>query len=297
MLDIVHALFFRPRSPALRLANHVVVAATLLSLAGSATGCSSDGTAPKGARVVYGASQSLGAGTARTFVTLDNQGTAKSLGVALSEPAMQGLPATPMPGMPSAVMLVLPLPAQASGTGFDHVMLDWNPAGHEPDHVYTHPHFDFHFYQVTSAERQAIVPSNPAYATKAGIFPSAEYVPNGYVAANVLAGIPPVAAAVPMMGVHWLDISSPELQPPPNGKTFTTTFIYGTWDGKFIFLEPMITKAYIESMKDKADGVTMPIGVAQKVAKAGAYPTAYSIKFDATAKEFRITLEGLTQRQ
>ena len=42
----------------------------------------------------------------------------------------------------------------------------------------------------------------------------------------------------------------PELQPPPAGKTFTETFIYGSWDGKFIFLEPMITKAYLESLKN-----------------------------------------------
>ena len=45
---------------------------------------------------------------------------------------MTGLPQTPMPGMPSAAMLSLALPTEAAGTGYNHVMLDWNPAGHEP---------------------------------------------------------------------------------------------------------------------------------------------------------------------
>ncbi len=266
-------------------------------IASSATACSNDTTSPASARTTFGTAQALGQGTARTFLTRDDSGKPVALGIAMTEAAMQGLPMTPMPGMPSAAMLVLDLPANSGATGFDHVMLDWNPMGHEPDQVYTHPHFDFHFYQITSAERESIVPSNPQFAAKSAIFPSAEYVPAGYAAASVVANIPAAAAAVPFMGVHWLDVSSPELQPPPAGHMFTTTFLYGTYDGKFIFAEPMITKAFIESVKTMPNGVTMPVGVATKVAKPGTYPTAYSVKYDAQAKEYRITLEGLTARQ
>jgi hypothetical protein len=43
------------------------------------------------------------------------------------------------------VSLVLDVPDAAKSIGIDHVMLDWTPMGHEPDHVYTLPHFDFHF--------------------------------------------------------------------------------------------------------------------------------------------------------
>lgn len=297
MFPAVASLVLRHRSPALQLAHRAVVLATLLTAIGSTTACSKESTSPAGTRLTYGPSQALGQGVARTFITTDAAGTPKTLGVALSEAAMTGLPQHPMPGMPSGAMLVLSLPATAQATGFDHVMLDWNPAGHEPEHVYTVPHFDFHFYQITSAERERIVPTNPDWATKSGDFPTAEYIPAGYVAGSVLAGVPAPAASVPMMGMHWLDVASGELQPPPNTRPFTSTFIYGTWGGKFIFLEPMITKAYIESMKGKPDGVTMPIGVAQKVQKAGAYPNAYSIRYDAQAKEYRITLEGLTVRQ
>jgi len=44
------------------------------------------------------------------------------------------------------------------------------------------------------------------------------------------------------MGLHWLDIASPEL----NGAEFRYTLFYGSWDGRIIFDEPMITKALLE---------------------------------------------------
>ncbi|HEX4936345.1 MAG TPA: DUF5602 domain-containing protein [Gemmatimonadaceae bacterium] len=282
-----------PRTPTRsRLAGALVVAALLAAT----TACGDDSTSPA-SRLVYGASQALGNGTARSYVALDASGRPTSLGVAISETAMGSLPQTPMPGMPAAAMLTLALPTEAATTGFNHVMLDWNPAGHEPDQVYTHPHFDFHFYQITPAERDQIVPGNPQFGTKAGNFPGAEYVPAGFVAGSVLANVPPANAAVPLMGMHWLDTSSPELQPPPNNHAFTRTFIYGSYDGRFIFVEPMITKAFIETAKTKAGGYSFPVNVPAKVSKTGAYPSSYSIAYHAAAKEYRIALDALVMKQ
>lgn len=283
----------RPRTA--RRATAVTLACALTTLA-VVTACES-ATGTPGTRTFYGTPQELGNGTVRTYLTRDAQGREVSLGIAMSEEAMQNLPTTPMPGMPSAKMLILDIPAAARSTGFDHVMLDWNPQGHEPAGVYTQPHFDFHFYQVSSAEREQIVPTNPDYATKVANFPDAQYVPARYVAGSQLAGVPPVDAAVPYMGMHWLDTASPELQPPPAGKLFTTTYIYGSWDGRFIFIEPMITKAFIESTKGSATGVSMAVSVPTKVQKPGAYPTSYSIRYDAGAKEYRISLDGLKRLQ
>ncbi|MEO7996581.1 MAG: DUF5602 domain-containing protein [Gemmatimonadaceae bacterium] len=260
------------------------------------TACSDDSTAPNLARTSYGTSQTLGAGTVRTYVTLNAAGKPTSMGVALSEGALTNLPMTPNAPSPSAAMLQLALPADAPVTGYNHVMVDWNPVGHEPDHVYTLPHFDFHFYAVTPAQVMTIMPTDPQYATKAASLPAAAFVPAGYQAASVLAGIPASAAAVPMMGLHWLDVASPELQPPPAGKTFTETFIYGSWDGKFIFLEPMITKAYLESLKNTT-GMSRNIGTAAQVATPGYYPSSYSIRYDASAKEYRIAMDSLKFRQ
>src|SRR5215467_6905869 len=107
----------------------------------------SNTTEPDASRIVYGPAQSLGQGTARVYVALNGAGKPTSLGIALTEGSMNALPQTPLPGGGmSAVNLILALPAEAKATGFDHAMLDWNPMGHEPDMVYTLPHFDFHFY-------------------------------------------------------------------------------------------------------------------------------------------------------
>lgn len=276
--------------------RRAAVAMTLIAGTTAALACDDDSTSPNKARTAYGASQPLGGGTARTYVTLNEAGKPTSMGIAMSEAAMTNLPNTPNAPSPSAVMLQLALPADAPVTGYNHIMLDWNPQGHEPDHVYTLPHFDFHFYNVTPAQVMAIMPTDPQYATKAASLPAAQFIPTNYQAASTLAGIPAAAASVPMMGLHWLDVTAPELQPPPAGKTFTETFIYGSWDGKFIFLEPMITKAYLESLKNTA-GMTRNIGTAASVQTPGYYPTSYSIRYDATAKEYRVSLDNLTYRQ
>jgi hypothetical protein len=243
-------------------------------------------------RRLYGPAQALGNGTARTYVILDTAGRPASLGVALSEGAMSGLPQTPKPGMPSAVMLMLALPTAAEVTGFDHVMLDWNPQGHEPEHVYTLPHFDFHFYTISEAEQMAIMPTAPQFAERASRLPPDEFVPNGYVSAHIPMGVAPAAATIPMMGLHWLDAAAPEL----HGRTFTGTFIYGSYDGRFIFAEPMITKAYIESVKSlPGNTVVSAVKVPAKYQRAGYYPTRYTISWDAGSQEYRIALDGLVE--
>lgn len=287
-------MFPRLRFNSNRFRRTVALTATAALLV--STGCGDDGTAPDNARTSYGAAKSIGNGTARTYVILDAAGKPTSIGIALTEGALTNLPMIPNAPSPSAVMLELALPTDAPVTGFDHIMVDWNPLGHEPAPIYTLPHFDFHFYKVTSAQVMAIMPTDPQYAAKAASFPSAEFIPTGYVAASVLGGTTAAAATVPMMGLHWLDTRSPELQPPPAGKTFTQTFIYGSYDGKFIFLEPMITKAYLESIKSTA-GMTRDIGTAAKVATAGYYPSTFSIRYDVPTKEYRISVDKLTYRQ
>ena len=187
----------------------------------------SNTTEPDASRIVYGPAQSLGQGTARVYVALNGAGKPTSLGIALTEGSMNALPQTPLPGGGmSAANLILALPAEAKVTGFDHAMLDWNPMGHEPDMVYTLPHFDFHFYTVSEAAQMAILPTDPQYAVKLDKMPAELYRPAGNIK---------LPGGVPMMGAHWADPTSPELLPPPNNKTFTRTFLYGSYDGHFIF--------------------------------------------------------------
>jgi hypothetical protein len=257
---------------------------------------------------VDGAAVRIGGGQARSYVLYDKKtGAPIEVGVAMGELALDSLPTggSGHAGMPGMDMhsYILPLP-QANKTPFRFVELNWNPAGHEPDGVYQNvPHFDFHFYTISKKERDAIVPSNPEYATKANNIPAADFAPQ-FNAALGPPGMTPAQFAVPMMGVHWVDTRSPELQKlfghPEAFKPFTTTFLHGSWDGQFTFWEPMITRAYIVSKKSAAadsvrdEKIALPLPKKYKI--PGYYPAAYRITWDGVFREYRIALTDLQKR-
>ncbi len=277
--------------------------------------CSEDGGASEpGPLREYGATQVIGNGTVRTYLLRNTKGGAPTeLGVAFTESAMNGLPAAMAmshaaePGAMVHAMsneFILDLPAN-HGTQYKFVQLDWNPAGHEPPGIYDKPHFDFHFYNITKAERDQITPTNAQYVAQARNAPDAQYARQFFVNPAVALGAPAEAVAVPFMGVHWLDAKAPELQGmvgnPAGYKPFTTTYIQGAWNGKFIFEEPMITREHILARKSAtADSVrdqVIPISAALKASPAGYYPRAYRITYDASAKEYRVALTQLAYRE
>lgn len=224
---------------------------------------------------VFGPEVQLGNGVARAFIQLEN-GKPDEVGVELSEAALTGLPPG---GDHVANAFVLDMPS-TNASPFEHVLLNWNPAGHEPPGIYDIPHFDFHFYLTPSSARMAIMPTDPEFHTKAAKYPAQQFIPAGYIS--------PAPEAVPMMGVHWIDPTSPEL----NGQIFTRTFIYGSWNGDITFLEPMITKAFIESKPNS----TFSIPIAARYAVPGYYPESYQVRFNATTGRHEIVLTGLEFR-
>ncbi len=247
-----------------------IPSSAVLALACAALTACSDGTSPD--RTDFGALVPVGNGTARTYVTSSGDGEPLEIGVVLSETAVAGLPA-------AGTTYLLPLP-QTAVAPFKHATLNWFPTGHPPMNIFTVPHFDVHFYTITVAEREAILPTDAQFGVKAARTPSAEFIPAGY---NRDPG------AVPNMGTHWIDGSSPEF----NGQPFTKTFIYGSWDGTFTFYEPMFSKALLES---KAPVATSNLKLPLKYSSAGFYPTAYKVGYDATSKEHVIALSGLVPR-
>ncbi|HEU4565235.1 MAG TPA: hypothetical protein VFS05_11320, partial [Gemmatimonadaceae bacterium] len=287
------------------------VAASIAAIAAAAlSGCAADGPAATSASLAragydqpgmhrqYGAPLAIGDGQVRTYIVLDQKsgGAAVELGVALDERALEALPEHGSGGGPHGnfVEYLPPLPAQ-NNTPFQLVELDWNPMGHGEPH--DAPHFDFHFYTIDKAARDAIDPMDPAFAAQAAHEPDAASVPQFYANPAALLGVPAPAIAVPKMGMHWIDLRSPELQGmlghPENYKPFTATFIYGAWDGEFIFMEPMITRAHILAKRDAADAVRdeiIPISTSASYPSGGFRPDAYRIAYDAQAKEFRIGL-------
>ena len=267
---------------------------------------------PFGAYLQYGAPVAVGDGFARANVLYAQQdgGAPIEGGVALDARAMTGLPAANPQKHAGASdghehldnhPYLLSLPGRGAAP-FQFVELDWNPGGHEPPGVYDTPHFDFHFWTTSREARASIVPSDPQYQRKADMLPPEAQRPPFFAVAA-----PPGAPApgVPLMGVHWVDVRTPELQKvfgkPEAWKPFTTTFLYGSWEGEYTFLEPMITREYIMAKKAATDPAVrdevIPVPVPTQFGAPGYYPSAYRIAYDAESKQYRIALTQLGWRE
>lgn len=223
-------------------------------------------------KILKGESVSVGKGVAYTYIVYDYKDCPRSIGVALSEDALKELPETD-------AAFLLKLPKGISLPPYKEVMLNWNAHGHEPIDIYGIPHFDFHFYGISDSERTKIMcmDQDNTLCLKQ---PDSDYVPQYYV---------PTPAGVPMMGWHWLDSRSPEL----HGARFTSTFIYGYYDAKIIFLEPMITREFLMGHGSVNAELSMP----KKFAYPGYYPKNYFVKYDDEMKVYRIVLKNLVKSE
>lgn len=218
----------------------------------------------------------LGKGTARTVVRTDAGGKPNSIAIVLTEAALDGLP-TAAPGTHPNFAYVLPMPEKGPRTVVDHVMINWEAAGHPPQKVYGVPHFDFHFYLVSASEREKAQFKDESESAAPSQQPPAELLPAGYV-------IPP-GTAVTGMGVHAIDPAAPEFK----GQPFTATFIYGFHDKRQTFLEPMVTLDYLKTRPAFRSPVSRPANYL----KAGVYPASYSVRYDAAARTYEVSLDEL----
>ncbi len=217
--------------------------------------------------IFYGDSASLGNGVVRTWVQIESSGNPLAIGVSLTSGVLSNLPT-------SETSFSLNLPSVTADTLFKHVYFWWNPNGHPPPQVYGLPHFDAHFYFETRQAREAI-------AGGTDLVPSPQFVAPGYDGGN-----PP--SAIPQMGSHWIDSTAPEW----HGQVFTKTFLYGYWRGKLYFLEPMFTRAYLQSNPTDTLVIRQPLAYQ----RAGFYPTRYSLTFNATNQTYDIVLRQFLYR-
>ena len=244
-------------------AAKVLRATTLLAVAAAVVACSNDSTAPDNTRELDGPTVTVANGTARVYV-LEQGTTPTSIGVELSNAALSGLPDT-------LAMWQLPLPSGVSAPPWDHVMLNWNPQGHPPPAIYDLPHFDFHFYTIP-VDAQMAIAGGPDTETVA-----AQYVPQDYASE---------VQSVPAMGVHWADTLAAEY----HGHTFDRTFIYGFYHKQMVFVEPMVTLAYLQSHPDASMTVKQP----SAFQASGSYPRSYGVQWDASRQTVRVSLDSLT---
>lgn len=217
----------------------------------------------------YGPQVQMGNGKARSWITINHRNVPVEIGIEMTRSSLNGLPTDPE-NFP-ANTFILPLHHKAKQvTPFDHIVLNWEPNGHEPPGIYDVPHFDMHFYKISLQEQMAIGPVDP-------IDPLAGYLPASYVIRG---------ASVPQMGTHWLDPSSPEL--PPVFAPFTHTFIYGSHEGKVTFYEPMITRSFLLGGTE----VHKAFPEATKFSPSNTfYPSRYNIYRDEDNHKIQITLD------
>lgn len=260
--------------PHTRIATTLVLAVALASL----PGCAGPVRQEAKTGTYEGPPTAIGGGQARTFVTLDGAGKPTAIGVKMTEAALTGLP-TEHPHDTAGVEHRLALPKEAAMTGYDHLTVDWNPQGHIPPGVYDSPHFDFHFYLISPEARGKITLQGEDLA-RAQKPPTSEFMPAGYAL--------PEGTAERRMGAHAIDPSAPEFNKVP----FAKTFIYGFYDGRMIFVEPMVTKTFLETKTDVMESVKLP----QSYQTRAYYPTKYRVGYDPAKKEYVVALEGLVYR-
>ncbi len=219
-----------------------------------------------------GEEKPLGNGKVHSWITFDKDGKPSAIGVNFSESALSGLPGE------STTEYVLALPEKASSTAFNHIGLVWDAIGHPPLGIYETPHFDVYIYIISPQARQYITATGLDRANVERK-PLAEYIPTGYV---------PLPGGVPTQGALWVDPNSSEYKRQP----FTRTFVYGFYNGRMVFMGPMVTKAFLETKTNTTDAIKLP----ERFLRSAYYPTRYSVKYDAVAKEYTISLEGMALR-
>jgi hypothetical protein len=216
--------------------------------------------------ISYGEFVAVGKGQARTYISKNADGSVKQVGFTFTEDALSGLP-------PQNAEFSLPMPAD-NQTLIKHISFDYAVHGHGPEHIYDVPHFDVHYYMISEREKNEITLEDP----RIDVLPPASTIPKNYIPGPNQA----------KMGKHWFDSTSHEY----HGKDFTSTFIYGSFNGRFIFMEPMIALSYLKAKPN----VDLPISKLGSVSQTGLYPQTYSILWEKERREYTIALGDLVMR-
>jgi hypothetical protein len=211
-----------------------------------------------------------GTDSVTTWLLTNSHGRPATLGASIPAAMLQDLPDHHM-----EVSVAFP---RRPHLPFTHLYLMWEPQGHEPVGIYDVPHFDVHFYLLSDQVRRQITCAgeDEARCLKKPL-PSA--IPSDYA---------PTPAGVPQMGWHWLDTLAPEF----HGHPFTATMVYGYYEGRLAFLEPMITKAFLETKPHIQAKIRQP----ETFPEAGYYPTKYQVLYRYVPDTYDIAITDFRYR-
>ncbi|HSE44849.1 MAG TPA: hypothetical protein VLA89_05930, partial [Gemmatimonadales bacterium] len=151
----------------------------------------------------------------------------------------------------------------------------WESMGHPPG-PYLTPHFDFHFYTIGQDQRMAMDCtdlSKPAELAAGYTLPDVTLPPPmaAMIGTTTLMGL-----CVPGMGMHSLLTSELE-----GTGLFRGTMVIGYYQGKPIFIEPMISKEMLLEQK----GFELPIPAIPGL--TGNRPRSFRAEYDTAQKAYR----------
>ena len=233
----------------------------------TAMSCSDDNDDAIGQKeeVVNGTEVKVGNGQVKSFIKKDETGNPTAVGLAVSDAALKSFPA-------GGAEYRIKMPAE-NNTLFKHISLEYSPEKPAP---YDTPHVTVHFYMLSEEERDAINANGPEME----VLPATAFRPKDYV---------PMPGGVPRMGKHWIDTTGEEL----HGTAFKRAIAYGSYNGRFIFLEPLYNLSFLQS-KQVAQ---WPVKDPPAVETSGFFATSYSLSFDAASGTHLLSLENLEYRK
>lgn len=231
---------------------------------------------PPPPQTVQGECADVFGGQVCSWADLDGAGAVTAFGVTVPMRVVDSAPAEMVMAWPPVANATLRMPAQVTETlGVDHFTFFWEAHGHPPGAFLT-PHFDFHFYNIATAAREAMDctdTSKPATLTPGYILPDEEIPGLGLL----------VGLCVPAMGMH-----SGPADEFARTDLFDGTMIVGYYQGAPIFFEPMIAKHHLA--RRQSFDVAMP--VVPGVPAGVRYPARFRAEYDAAtdAYQFRFAV-------
>jgi len=245
-------------------------ALTAILAAGCASGVPESTTVAGDCADFYGAD-------ACTWATLTATNDVTEFGVTIPLASIERAPHDAEMVWPPVLVATVNLPAAVNAAmGVDHLTVYWEPHGHPPG-AYLTPHFDFHFYNIATATREAIDCSDLTKPTD---------LPAGYRLIDV--DIPDVGMlvglCVPAMGMHALLGSEVE-----SDDIFDGTMVIGYYRGSPILFEPMIAR----DMLMRRQSFDLPMPTVSPLPAGVRYPQSFRAEYDAAADAYRFTFAGV----
>jgi len=193
-------------------------------------------------QVFYGDEVVVGNGIVNSWLILNEFGRPLEIGIEMTPQVLENLPVD----ADFKEQAVIPLPKYAAETtAFDHIRVIWNPESFSTIEGFNNPHFSIYFFMLPEDKRMDIPEWSEETDAKFSNYPPKNHMPFDY------APIEKGSGSFATIGRHWLS---------NNNKTLNDhTLTFGTYDGSFIFINPVVTLDFLKSGKTFTD--TYPQGV------------------------------------